>query len=433
MLKKSLIVALMYGLWPLTVTAQTSGVGISAMVGTGYGLYVVTMRPSAQAGAISSFYLYSHSGAWPSRWQEIDLEFTPGFIGTGKIDDPFSPSVLATGTSDQHGCYSAAKGSNNLPLHAEDCRLTPTPPSRGINSYLSINAYNHRAWDSYPTAGGAGLLYPHSNNQVFLPSVHGAAIYQQLHTYFFYYTPNGIYWSKDLPVIPLLKDQLPPEALLKSPIAFVKKDVRIVNANALWSPKDHAIDVRPGQSIKAPEVPLNEAFVYDKLPLTPLLEDKKTLAETGTLMYVSMNLWDGSCSGSKGCGDPSSWGGPKSPPSRTLDRSEYQQVAYYPLQTPVAIASTVLDPSTLNYGKPALYSDFSKGIFLVNQQSIAFSKLWHVTDGIYLYPLGILDERNLGCGYGQNLTMTFSEVKVPRRNDDRSSFKVCPWLGDNDA
>ena len=407
----------------LLVQAQLSGVGLSAISATGYGLYVVTMRPSAEAGAISSFYLYSHNGAWPSRWYEIDFEFTPGFVGTDKIDDPFNPGVVATGKSDQQGCFSQ-KSADSLPLNKSDCVLTPIPSTSAGNSYISLNVYNHRAWDGY-LANGA-LVYPHSSNQVFVPSNAGSAIFTKPRTYLFYYTPNGIYWSKDLPVIPLAKDQLPSQALLKSPIAFVKKDIRVVNANRLWSPGDHAIDQVPGTLVKAPDMPLYEAFAYDSKALTPLLEDKKTLAENGTLMYLSMNLWDGSCK-TKDC---RAWGGPKAPDS-VKDASEYYQVAYYPLKTPVALAAKALDPSQLRYDKPALYSDFAKGIFLLNQQTIAFSKLWQVTDNTAVDPLGRLDERNLSCGFGKSLKMSLTEERPVRQTSDRASLQACPWLLDN--
>lgn len=412
----------MASLWPLNLYAQGSGVGLNSMVATGYGLYAVTMKPSAQPGTISSFYLYSNSGAWPARWHEIDLEFTPGFQGSGQIDDPFNPHILALGT----GCF-AANTQDNLPVSQDDCQLQAVPKNTGINTYLSFDVYSHRAWSGYQYQGKT--VYPHSNGQVFMPADSGAKLYTQAHTFLIYYTPNGVYWSKDLPVTPLASRHPPSRQLLKSPIAFVKKDTHVVNANPLWSPKDHDLDVPPGSTITPPDFPLNQAFVYDRVPLTPLLEDKHTLAETGTLMYLSMNLWDGSCSGTKGCGDPTAWGGPYLSPS-AHDTSEYVQVAFYPLTTPVRQAATALDPRHLSYDKPALFSDFQHGLFLVNQKTISFAKLWHVSDGHYLYPLGALDERNLSCGHGP-LTMKMHAYPTPRASDDRQGLESCPWLLDN--
>lgn len=404
------------GIAPLA-HAQIGGVGLQSMVGTGYGLYVVTMRPSDQNGAISSFYLYSHSGVWPSRWHEIDIEFTPGFVGTGKIEDPFRPHVLAQGH-----CYNDAVGSDNLPTNKTDCQLSPVPLGVTHNAYVSLNVYSHRAWGGYRSDTVPGLVYPHSENQVFLESNNSEAIYQSLHTYAFYYTPNGIYWTKDLPVIALAKDQRPPTRLLQSPIAFAKKDSKVVNANRYWSPHDHAIDQVPGTVVKAPDFPVNEAFVYDNVPLTTKLEGTNQLSDSGTLMFMSMNLWDGSC---QNCGsDP--WGGPVSPTPRVA-ASEYQQVAFYPLETPVDVAAKALDPTRLAYAKPKIYSDFSKGVFLIDQKNVTFSTLWQVSNGIYIYPLGVLDERNLRCGHG-TLKMSFQNYPQPRVTTDISGLKACPWL-----
>lgn len=363
---------------------QNAGIGMEASVGTGYGLYAVTMRASASEGAISSFYLYDQSGAYPSRWHEIDLEFTPGFTGVGRTVDPVHPHALASGD-----CYSATSP-DTLPSK-EACPLGPFLTGKA-GSALSFNTYNYRAIDGQP--------YHHSNTQVFMASNNGDKIFTQFYTYYIYYTPKGIYWTKDLPAVNLSKSA---PSGLPTP-SFVKKDFSVVEKNPLWN---------------------NElAFQYDSLPLTPLT-DSGDLAETGALMKMSMNLWDGSNT------DPThtqDWGGPVSPnPDAPTSSSSYKYVAFYPLETNVKDVGN--DPTQLKYGDAKIYSDFTTGDFEVDQKKTSFTTLWHVTNGVYLWPLGQLDERNLYCGHGE-LTMKISHPYAqPRENSEK--VMGCDWLNNN--
>src|SRR5579872_352083 len=163
---------------------QKAGVGMESTVATGYGLYAVTMRVSESPGAISSFYLYNQSGTYPSRWREIDLEFTPGFTGIGIITDPDHTHSLAQGQ-----CYSSNKTANhdNLPTK-EICTINSFLNGKAGAS-LSFNTYNYRSIDGNP--------YAHSNDQVFMPASHGSDIFNHFYTYYFYYLPSGIYWTLD--------------------------------------------------------------------------------------------------------------------------------------------------------------------------------------------------------------------------------------------
>ncbi|HSW93908.1 MAG TPA: family 16 glycosylhydrolase, partial [Gammaproteobacteria bacterium] len=392
-MKKSLIsIAIASSVFSSCLFAQTSqnsqmaGVGVESTVATGYGLYAVTMRASAEPGAISSFYVYEQSGAFPARWREIDLEFTPGFLGNESSKDPVHPHVMAMGK-----CYQ--KANDNLPKK-EDCTLQAF--TNGFaGSSLSFNTYNHRAIDGEP--------YAHTNDQVFMAANSGNAIFHAYHTYYFYYTPNGIYWTKDLPA-KKLSPLAPKQSDLPQP-DFVKKDVSVVNNNPVWNPAQN---------------PIYQAFLYDKLPLTPQKADG-TLAESGALMKMSMNLWDGSNTGGS---EP--WGGSKSPGVTLDSNSGYQYVAFYPLTTPVKDVGS--DPTVLTYGNAVIYSDFTtpQGTFLINQEETTFDSLWQVTNGGYLWPLGQLDERNIACGKGELRFNISTPYSTPRQNYEK--LTACDWL-----
>jgi len=389
-MKKTLIsLAISCTLASTTLVAQTAGVGVEATVATGYGLYAVTMRASGVPGAISSFYTYQQSGAFPSRWREIDLEFTPGFLGNESSKDPVHPHVLAQGK-----CYS--NSGDNLPAK-EACTLQAfTTGAAGSN--LSFNTYNQRAIDGEP--------YAHTNDQVFMAANSGDAIFHQYHTYYFYYTPKGIYWTKDLPA-----QALTPGAPLHTQLPqpdFVKKDVAVVEKNATWNPAKN---------------PINQGFLYDNLPLAPKKSDGN-LAESGALMNISMNIWDGSNTGGS---EP--WGGPTSPAINPDDNSGYQYVAYYPLTTPVSEVGN--DPTQLTYGDAVVYSDFTtpQGKFLINGKETTFDSLWHVSNGVYLWPLGQLDERNITCGKGELKLNMSQPYEKPRANYEK--LTNCAWLNQN--
>ncbi|HSW69979.1 MAG TPA: family 16 glycosylhydrolase [Gammaproteobacteria bacterium] len=377
--------------------AQTAGVGLESTVATGYGLYAVTMRASGEPGAISDFYVYEQSGAYPARWREIDLEFTPGFVGNKASEDPVHPHVLAQAAPGKKCFVNIGVHSDNLP-EKQDCTLQPFEGSLA-GSNLSFNTYNHRAKDGEP--------YAHTNDQVFMASNSGNAIFEQFHTYYFYYTPRGIYWTKDLPA-KALSTSAPKHNELPQP-DFVKKDVAVVEQNPDWNPAQNFIF---------------QGFLYDSLPLSPKKMDG-TVAESGALMKMSMNIWDGS-----NTGGPEPWGGPTSPQVNARDNSGYQYVAYYPLTTKLSDIKND-DPTQLSYGDATVYSDFTtpQGKFLVNQKETTFDSLWQVTNGMYLWPLGQLDERNISCGHGE-LTLNISQPYAkPRENYE--DVKSCDWLNQN--
>ncbi|MEO8402685.1 MAG: family 16 glycosylhydrolase [Gammaproteobacteria bacterium] len=387
-MQKSLVTIAILAITSTTYAGQEAGVGVESTVATGYGLYAVTMRASSAPGTISSFYLYEQNGTFPSRWREIDLELTPGFTGIGTVADPNHPHTLAQGS-----CYSST-ASDNLPDKA-NCSLQPFLTG-SAGSALSFNTYNYRSIDGAP--------YAHSNDQVFMSSNSGNNVFSNYYTYYFYYTPKGIYWTKDLPAQNLTvaaPTQLPQPS-------FVKKDFNTVANNAMWNPAQNSD---------------YQGFVYDSLPLTPKKSDG-SLAESGALMKISMNLWDGS---NTDAAHKQDWGGEKSP--AVGSSSSYEYVAYYPLTTPVN--EVVDDPTKLTYGAASVYSDFTTtdGKFLVNQKETTFNALWQVSNGSYLWPLGQLDERNLYCGKGE-LTMKISDpYSAPRNNYD--ALKNCDWLNLN--
>ena len=374
---------------PILFAAQRAGVGLESTVATGYGLYAVTMRASNSPGAISSFYLYAQNGTYPSRWREIDLEFSPGFTGIGKITDPNHPHTLAEGT-----CFSA-ETSDNLPFQ-KDCNMQAFLTGRA-GSALSFNTYNYRSIDGEP--------YTHSNDQVFMPSNNGNDVFNHYYTYYFYYTPQGIYWTKDLPAVNLT---VAPPKVLPQP-SFVKKDFNIVSNNPTWNPQQNIA---------------YQGFWYDSVPLTTKKSDG-TLSETGTLMKLSINLWDGSNTDPNHIQD---WGGEQSP--EVGANSSYRFIAYYPLLTPANQVGN--DPTQMQYDKAAIYSDFTtaEGTFLVHQKETTFTALWQVSNGTYLWPLGQLDERNLSCGKGGSLTLKISDpYATPRKNSEKLSD--CEWLNQN--
>ena len=362
---------------------QEAGVGLETNIATGYGLYAVTMRASESPGAISSFYLYDQNGSYPSRWHEIDLEFSPGFTGIGRVIDSNHPHFKAEGE-----CY-AANSADTLPSK-ETCKIE-TFLTGSAGSDLSFNTYNYRSIDGEP--------YAHSNTQVFMTSNHGKQVFNQYFTYYFYYTPKGIYWTKDLAAVKLTMSA--PTAL--PPPSFVKLDTSIVEKNAVWNG--------------------NLAFIYDSVPLNPVTGEGK-LTQPGALMKMSMNIWDGSNTDASHTQD---WGGPKSPAIGSS--SSYLYVAYYPLETNVDDVGT--DPTKLKYGNADIYSDFTTpgGKFFIHQKETTFTTMWHVSNGIYIWPLGQLDERNLECGKGE-LTLKISHPYAePRKNYEKVTG--CDWLNKN--
>jgi len=366
-----------------------SGAGVEAIMGTGYGLYAVTMRADPSAGAISSFYLYNQNGTYPSRWHEIDLEFTPGFTAVDHVVDPNHPHIVATGQ-----CYQ--NQTNNLPT-SKNCQLhymnSSSTTGQQAGSALSFNTYNYRAIDGSP--------FQHSNDQVFMKSSDGNAIFTQFHTYYFYYTPNGVYWTNDLPATALT---ITPPATLPQPV-FVKKDFNMVNSDPDWNKNPMAL-----------------GFEYDAQPLTPTLDDHHTLAQTGALMNISMNLWDGSNTDPNHVQD---WGG-ETPPTAGSSAS-YQYVAFYPLTTDINQAVKTTDPTTLQYGPATVYSDFVKAIFSVNGHQVNFNNLWQISNGSYLWPLGQLDPRNIRCQ--GNLTFAISNNYTSLRQPYNPL--PCQWLNNN--
>jgi len=372
---------------------QLTGVGMESEVATGYGLYAVTMRVSESPGAISSFYLYGQSGSWQGRWHEVDIEFSPGFTGVGKMLDPDQTHSLAQGQ-----CYSN-QTKNALPT-PDKCTVQAFLEGKA-GAALSFNTYNHRSIDG----GNDGTTYLHSNDQVFMPATHGNDIFDHYYTYYFYYLPTGIYWTLDLPPVNLTVD---PPTSLPTP-SFVKKDFNVVQQDATWNPAKNSAF---------------KAFWYDLLPLAPKLASGE-LSKSGALMKMSMNLWDGTNT------DPAhhvqDWGGEV--PPKVGASSAYKFVAYYPLET--AVEDVGNDPTQLTYGKAEIYSDFTTphGKFLINHRITTFETLWHVSNGENVDPLGRLDERNLTCGDGQ-LTMTLSTSYGPdRRNNE--PLKNCDWLNAN--
>ena len=369
-----------------------TGAGVQSFVATGYGLYAVTMRANGSPGSISSFYLYSQSGTYPSRWHEVDIEFTPGFTSKGYTVDASHPKTMVTGN-----CYQ--KAGDNLPSKS-NCLVKSfdsLPVGTKAGSIISFNSFNHRAIDGYP--------YEHSDAPAFMPAMSGDDIFKNYHTYYFYYTPKGIYWTKDLPA-----EKLTESAPRSLPVpVFVKKDFNTVNKNTDWEN--------------------NLAFSYDGTPLNPKLSSGE-LAQTGALMKISMNLWDGSNTDPQHVQD---WGGEYNPTAGSS--SSYQYVAFYPLQTPVKEVGS--DPTKLQYGNAKIYSDFTtpEGEFKVDGKETTFANLWQVYNEAYLWPLGQLDERNISCGHGS------FDLKISRNyNDDvghyrpRQSYepvKICEWLNQN--
>ena len=338
--------------------------------------------------SISSFYLYNQNGTWPSRWTEIDLEFTPGFTGVGKVVDPNHPHSLAQGI-----CYNNTT-SDSLPT-SQQCHVKLFLTGKA-GTALSFNTFNIRSIDGEP--------YTHTNDQVFMPSKNGDEIFNHFHTYYFYYLPNGIYWTQDLPEVNLT---LQPPTQLPKPI-FVKKDFSIVEKNPNWN---------PAQNLAF------QAFWYDSLPLSPKNSNGK-IVSTGALMNLSMNLWDGTNT------DPThqqDWGG-NVPPAIGAN-SAYKYVAYYPLLNNVSSVGN--DPTQLSYGRAVVFSDFTTphGRFLFNGKETTFTGLWHVYNIGYIWPLGQLDERNIYCGSGQLMLKISATYPDPRNNYD--PLKNCPWLNQN--
>lgn len=388
---------------------QKAGAGIEAKIGTGYGLYAVTMKACGEPGAISSFYTYAQNGVWTMRWHELDIEFTPGFAGLGHgSEDKYHAHLFASGS-----CY---KDGGSLP-DTKNCELSEYTSTKPVGSDISYNLFDNQSVD----ASVVNVKYPwqsnYSNNQVFTSSNDEQKIFTEQHTYYFYYTPQGVFWTKDLKKANL--GMTPPQPLPHPD--FLKKNDEVVDKSAWMNTKDPSTNNW-----------LMPAFWYDKVPLNPENVDH-SLSADGALMKMSINLWDGRFTTQDADLDKEpNWGGPRTDANTPENGvcSTYEVAAYYPLETPVKQAASVSDPMQLNYGQAVLLSDFKKGEFLLNGKQIPFTAMWQIYS-YYIWPLGQLDERNIICGRGEGLELQFSDnYSAPRQPNDSASLK-CEWLKQN--
>ena len=370
---------------------QYIGSQIKSLIPTGYGLYAVTMKPSSEAGAVSSFFLFDSQGAWPKRWHEVDLEFVPGYVAS---KTPSIARYLVDNSAGAQNCFGTPSSLSQC--SPENITTSSTP----MSSEMSFNTYGNDSLvmnETNPAAQNQPVIIDkNSGHQVFYKPQ--ASIYTQPYTYFIYYTPTGLYWSK--PTTTTFGNSLP--STLPTPV-FEK--------------------VSPTAASTAPNANAAYVLTANQSQFAPTLPNSTTLAPGGAPLYMYFNIWDGSNNQSN------YWGGPTPPTANTS--ASYQAVAFYPMQgTSVATAGAdANNPLNYKYGNAEIYSNFTNGgSFDLNGNVVTFNQLWNVSDTTKV-PLGTLSQWNVSCstsGVTLNLTQGYAAVSGDYGKDNTTTN--CSWF-----
>lgn len=398
---------------------------------------------------------------WPSNWHEIDFEFVPGFTR------PSDAGILRPAI--QSGC-----------LSADNC--TTNTNYKDASNFISFNTFNMNTVSGFKikdpgkiqgtqyattTPGNKDAKYNYymsnniipdyadkdynSNLNVFYDAGNGNLNKEQL--YVIYYTPIGIFWSKNEDPAQFPSDTLP--STLPNPV-FVKNDH--TNSDKKYDPNDYtnlkstdvmfrynqdAFNHSPSDSTdittKLARIKDNNKIIGDISNNNLNFHTKYDGTYTSAKMNISLNLWDGSSE------EDGFWGG-KTAPSGTAT-AQYSKIAYYPL-TNLNIKSVDDVKLAQNYEtKPMFYSDFKSGNHYAyiwdqsgNQTQInGFQNIWAVDDtrtpdnfwsdndlsknvylfsNRYIYPLGQFHNGLIKCDTSTGLTLTSTPLSVKSPNPD---------------
>ncbi|MFW7380250.1 MAG: family 16 glycosylhydrolase [Oligoflexus sp.] len=380
---------------------QMIGAEVQSVHSTGYGLYVVQMKPSDVPGVISSFFLFSTAKLWPKSWAEIDLEFTPGYETGGEQSNRFVLNGDQGHCFDSSGHYQEQFFQKNCPVISVEQDEIVIKDSRNrfnqkINRALAFNTFGNTplVMDQRRTGKPDPIVQEPSDYQVFYLPPQGIDPFKNFYNYYIWYTPRGIFWSGPVDpnkfAFPKPQENLPLENLPK-PI-FAK----------LWNSNQGGEN---GQPKPAPEFqsPADKTFqstaqkhsmAYASDQFTPLDHSTGGVLNFGRSLKIMMNIWDGSYTALHSGKQP--WGGWDKPSRETA--AIYKKVAFFPIKVPVKMQDDFPEPNSYQYGSAKLYSDFTsvQGTFFLDGQKASFSQLWRIEDGADA-PLGIRSGYHVLC------------------------------------
>ena len=380
---------------------QMIGAEITSLHSTGYGLYVVRMKPSQVSGVISSFFLFSSAPLWPKSWSEIDLEFTPGYATKGEKSNRFVLNGDQGACFDDESRYGESFFRNACPLQhvlSDEVSIQDSLNDFGqlINRALAFNTFGNTplVFNQSRANTPTPIVQTPGNHQVFYLPENGLNPYEGFYNYYIWYTPGGVFWSgpsTDQRYRFPNPNESPNKQSVPMPI-FAK----------LWNSNQGGEQgqERPLDWFGPPKNKSNRqqaqilGMAYHKEQLTPINRTTGRILPFGRPMRMAMNIWDGFFTEPVSNKQP--WGGWQQVNRSAV--SSYQKLAYFPLKDPNKLALQFPDPHDYEYSTAYIYSDFTKpeGEFFLNGQQVSFNQIWEIQDGAAA-PLGFRSGYHVLC------------------------------------
>ena len=383
--------------------AQMMGAQVESLQRTGYGMYIVRMKPSSHPGTISSFFLFHSDTLWPKSWAELDIEFTPGYQTRNDHarrfvldhDNGKAPSI----------CYDA-EGKYDTEFFRQHCDVVGTESGQldiaryrnedgaVVNRSLSFNTFGNTPLtiNQSATTKPPVTQLPGDQQIFYNPPAH-IDPYSDFYNYYIWYTPTGVFWSGAVPESDTNfpgSGEVPDSQALPEPVLA-----------KLWNSNTNT-GVLPGSRFAVPNgvdfknSAQKEALAYAADQFTPTDRATGAILDSGRQLAMTFNLWDGSQTTPSL--SPQPWGGYQ-PPNKPAE-AVYQKIAFFPLKDlrPEAKLKRFPGPKDYNYDHTTHYSDFTTrtGQFILNGKKASFDQLWMTTDGAFA-PLGMLSGYSVFC------------------------------------
>lgn len=374
--------------------AQMLGAQVESLQRTGYGIYVVRMKPSSHPGTISAFFLYHSDRLWPKSWAELDIEFTPGYRTSGDRARRYVLDHNSRSCYDPEGNYDTRFFSQSCDVRSTehgDIDISRFRNEDGalVNRSLSFNTYGNSPLVLNQTATSKpAIVQAPGDQQIFYNPPPSVDPYADFYNYYIWYTPSGVYWSG---------------AVAESDHAFPDAD-GIPEANDLPDPvfakvwNSRLNDPRFGTpgNVGFRSAAQKEALAYAADQFTPIDRASGEILNGGRQLSMMFNIWDGSQTVPSL--SPQPWGGYQ-PPQKPA-AAVYQKIAFFPLKELKAEARQKRYPGPKDYAydRTTHYSDFTsrEGRFILNGQKASFNQLWMSSDGSFA-PLGTLSAYSVFC------------------------------------
>lgn len=392
------ILSLLLGIAGSASTAeagQMMGAQLESLQRTGYGLYVVRMKPASHPGSISAFFLYHSDRLWPKSWAEIDIEFTPGYRTSGDRARRFVLEGDGSSCYDPSGRYDSSFFNQNCSIRSSengdiDISRYRNEDGASVNRSLSFNTYGNTplVLNQSATSKPAIVQEP-GDRQIFYNPPASVDPYADFYNYYVWYTPTGVYWSgaeseSDSP-FPRAEDS-PDNQVLPDPVLAKVWNTGPGVAERFAVPRD----------VNFRSTAQRDALAYASDQFTPLDRASGQVLDGGRQLSMMINIWDGSQTVPSL--SPQPWGGYQ-PPSKAA-RAVYQKIAFFPLKglKSEAAQKRYPGPKDYDYDRSMHYSDFTsrEGRFILNGQKASFDQLWMASDGAFA-PLGILSGYSVFC------------------------------------